>query len=485
MSKKIPRSEAVKELWRRGELSWKLDPVQKEMHRRFYNDGFKTNTWLLARRSGKTYVLCVLALEQCIKNPNSIVKFVSPTKLQVNNNVRPIFKFLLQDCPEDVRPELKTKDYIYYFPNGSEIQLAGTDNQHAEKLRGGDSHICIVDEAGSCNDLENIVKSILLPTTLITRGKLILASTPPTDEVHDFNKFIEEAELKGSLIKKTVFDNPRISKEQLDELIQELGGLNTNAARRELLCEIVKDSATSVIPEATDELYKEIVKEWPRPPFFDAYESMDLGFNDLTVILFGYYDFRAAKIIIEDEYVINGQHLHLDKLVNKIDETEARHWTNPQTNEIKRPLERVSDIDYIVLNEIRRISNNRIIFKAAKKDNNEAAINTLRVLLAKKQIIINPRCTTLLRHLKNVKWKSVNNKEKFARSPDDGHYDAVDALKYFVRTVNFNKNPYPAHYSPSSEAPFLEQYLYAKNGPLVDNSNKLDVYKAIFGIKKR
>lgn len=484
---KISRVEAIKELWRRGELSWKLDAVQKQMHSSYYNAPFKIHTWLLARRSGKTYLLCVLALEQCIKTPNSIVKFVSPTKLQVNNNVRPLFKKLLEDCPEDVKPEFRTKDYIYYFPNGSEIQLAGTDSGHAEKLRGGDSHICIVDEAGSCDHLDTVVKSILLPTTLITRGKLVLASTPPQESEHDFINFIEEAEHKGSLVKKTVYDNPRITKEQLDELIEELGGLTTEAARRELLCEIVKDSNTSVIPEATDELYAEIVKEWPKPPFYDAYEAMDLGFNDLTVILFGYYDFRAAKIIIEDEYVINGQELHLPKLVDTIRKKENDLWLNALTNEVKVPTKRVSDIDYIVLNEIRRISNNEIKFEATKKDNNEAAINTLRVLLAKKQIIIHPRCKTLLRHLKNVKWKSANNKERFARSPDDGHYDAVDALKYFVRSINYNKNPYPAHYNKD---------LYQYYAPDVRNAagfspsqapkeDKTSIYQAIFGIRKK
>lgn len=483
---KISRQEAIKELWRRGELSWKLDGVQKQMHKSFYESKFKTHTWLLARRSGKTFLLCILALEQCIRTPNSIVKFVSPTKLQVNNNVRPLFKTILGDCPEDIKPDFRTKDYIYYFPNGSEIQLAGTDSGHAEKLRGGDSHICIVDEAGSCDQLETVVKSILLPTTLITRGKLVLASTPPQESGHDFIKFIEEADLRGSLVKKTVYDNPRISKEQLEELIEELGGLNTEAARRELLCEIVKDSSTSVIPEATDELYAEIVKEWPKPPFYEAYEAMDLGFNDLTVILFGYYDFRAAKIIIEDEYVINGHELHLPKMVDKIREIEYSLWFNHLTNEQKKPTKRVSDIDYIVLNEIRRISNNEIRFDATKKDNNEAAINTIRVLLAKRQIIIHPRCKTLLRHLKNVKWKSPNNKEKFARSPDDGHYDAVDALKYFVRSINYNKNPYPDTYNKE-----LYQYydpdIRNREGfnPSVHKEDRSSVYKAIFGIRKK
>jgi hypothetical protein len=50
---KISRAEAIKELWRRGELSWKLDAVQKQMHSSYYNAPFKIHTWLLARRSGK------------------------------------------------------------------------------------------------------------------------------------------------------------------------------------------------------------------------------------------------------------------------------------------------------------------------------------------------------------------------------------------------------------------------------------------------
>ena len=51
------------------------------------------------------------------------------------------------------------------------------------------------------------------------------------------------------------------------------------------------------------ELKEEIIRDWPKPPFFDGYVSMDLGAVDLTGILFAYYDFRANKIIIEDELI--------------------------------------------------------------------------------------------------------------------------------------------------------------------------------------
>lgn len=481
----LTKAELKETAWRRGLLSFKLDSTQKELYDLFYNSPHKIQTWLLSRRQGKTYCLCVLALEQCIRKPNSIVKFVSPTKVQVNNNVRPIIRQLIQDCPKDLQPEFRGKDYIYYFPNGSEIQLAGSDSGHAEKLRGGDSDLFFVDEAGSCDGLEYMIKSILLPTTLITKGKGVLASTPPKEADHDFLKYIEEAELRGSFIKKTIHDNPRITQEQKDELIKELGGIHTEEARRELLCELIKDSRTSVIPEFDVHLEKEIVKEWPKPPFFDAYEAMDTGGKDLTVVLYGYYDFRAGKIVVEDETVINFQEKDatIEKLVIDMNTKELELWKNPISLEYKAPYMRVSDISYILTQEIYTHSSKlfskeqTIKFQTAKKDDNEAMINNLRIMLANRKIIINPKCKTLIRHLKNVKWDKQKN--KFARSVDDGHYDAVDALKYFVRSIAMNKNPYPNHYDLNPKDLFIREPDKFKS------NNQIEVYKQIFNVKSK
>lgn len=445
---KISRRDAINELWSRGQLRYKLDIGQRQMYDLFYNSKHKMMTWLLARRSGKSYTLCVLAIEQCIRQPNSIVKLVSPTKMQLNTNIRPIFKTILEDCPKQLKPEFKTKDYMYFFSNGSEIQLAGSDSGHAERLRGGDSHIWFIDEAGSCNNLNYLIKSILIPTTLITKGKGVLASTPPKEADHEFIRYIEEAEMKGSLVKKTVFDNPRITKQDIDELTAELGGEHTDEFRREMLCELIKSANTSVIPEFTKELEKEIIKEWPRPPFFDAYVSMDIGFVDLTALLFGYYDFKNDKIIIEDElkFDFGEQDKHLGLLVSEIKKKESDLWTNPYTNEVKAPYIRISDINMIATNELSKISSGQINFKNTAKDDKESAINNVRILLSHKKIIINPKCVNLIRHLRNVRWSSERNKSIFGRSPDNGHYDFVDALIYFVRTIEFRRNPYPRNY---------------------------------------
>lgn len=477
MSNNLNKKAAKDLLWRRGNLSFKLDSNQKELYKLFHESDFKVQTWLLARRSGKSYTLCVLALEQCIQTPHSVVKFASPTKVQVNNNLRPLFRQILEDCPDDLRPELKEKDLIYYFKNGSEIQLAGTDNGHSEKLRGGDSHISIVDEAGSCDDLEYLVQSILIPTTLITRGKVILAGTPPEEPDHEFITFIESADLRGSLVKKTIYDNPRLTKEMIDEMAKEMKGEKSSAFRRECLCEIVKDEKTTVLPEVTEDLLNKITKQWPTPPFFDSYLAMDWGGKDLTVVLFGYYDFRADKIIIQDEIVKTGDQLRLDTFAKEIMDKEKQLWQNPLTMELKKPFSRVSDINYIAINEIRRHSNNALDFVNAKKDDKESAINAMRVMFANEKIIISPKCPTLIRHLKNVKWSKSKTKTEYARSPDDGHYDAVDALLYMTRHISYTKNPYPAGYGLNTRD------LFVRNQDVFQPSST-SVYKKIFGVKK-
>jgi len=473
----MTKQEAKNQLWRRGILSWKLDKAQKELYKLFYESDHKVQTWLLSRRNGKTYSLIILAAEICIKHKDSIIKFVAPTKLQINNILRPLFKQIFEDCPEDIKPEFRAKDYIYYFPNGSEIQLAGTDNQHAEKLRGGDSTIAIVDEAGSCSNLEYVVKSILLPTTLVTKGKVILASTPPEEPEHDFIKFIEDAEMRGSLIKKTIEDNPRLTKVEVEQFIIELGGRNSAACRRELFCEIIKDSSLAVIPEFSPDLEKEIVREWPKPPFFDGYVSMDLGFKDLTAVLFGYYDFRTDKVILEDELVIDfsDSNNNLPNLIDKIKNKEKELWFNILTNEVKKPYMRVSDINYIVTQEIARASQGEISFIPTRKDDKDAALNTFRMMIANKKVIINPKCKNTIRHLRNVRWASKLNHKTFGRSPDNGHYDCVDAAIYFIRSIAYGKNPYPAHYNVNMKDLFIhnpEKFNKA--------NNQIDIFKHVF-----
>lgn len=484
MSNKISAAEAKRELWRRGQLSsWMLDQNQKDLATLFHTSNHVVQTWLLARRSGKTYALLVLALEQCLKNPKSIVKFVAPTRLQLQTIVRPLLTQILETCPKEISPEFKTQDFIYYFPNGSELQLAGSESGHIEKLRGGFAQIAIIDEAQDVSDLENAVKSVLLPTILTTRGKILISGTPPKSLDHPFVKYIEEAELKGSLIRRTIYNNPRITKEDIELILNEYPlRERSEEFRREFLCELIKDQNTSVVPEFTPEIELQVIREWPRPPFFDGYVSMDLGAVDLTGLLFGYYDFRAGKVIIEDEIVMDFSEKDstIKKLTELVTQKEEQLWFNPISGEVKRPYLRVSDINPIAVREIAVYSNNVVSFTNTKKDDKESAINNLRVLIGSGKVIINPRCVNLIRHLRNVKWSSVKNKKDFARSPDNGHYDLVDALIYFCRSIIFSKNPYPHGYDLGPGDKFFPHGINQSKNL---SNRSIEAYKRIFGVK--
>lgn len=477
----MKNKQAIAEAWKRGLLSWKLHAAQKKMYN-IYSGAEPSSTlvWLCSRQLGKSALITILALEQALKKPNSVIKILTDTKLHARNIFDPLFKQFTEDCPEELKPQYHRSDYQYTFANGSVIQLAGSDGGHFEKLRGQKSELILVDEAGFVSNLEEVVMSVLRPTTTHTGGKIILASTPPSDPDHDFHHFIETAEANGTLSKFTLYDNPLLSQEQIEKIIFEYGGVNSDRFRREYLVEIIRSDKNLAFPEFDDNLCKEIVKEWKRPPFFDCYVGMDLGGKDLTAVIFGYYDFRNDRIVIEDELIMDFAKPQntVQKLTNDIKKKEEGLWFDPLTNEQRTPLSRVSDVNPIVLKEINIASKGQLFFKVARKDEKEAAVNNLRVLLENRKIVIDPRCTTLIRHLKNAKW-SENRRKEFARSVENGHYDAVDALIYMVRSMMFSKNPYPAHYDLN----LRQEDTFYRNP--YSKTDSMEAYRAIFGLKRK
>jgi hypothetical protein len=440
----ISPNEARNRLWKKGNLQWKLDPNQEQLYTFINTNPNKIIVLACSRQMGKSWLLCTLAIEQCLKTPNSIVALIAPEVKVIKRILRAKMREILIDCPKELAPEYKTVDHIYKFPNGSEIQIAGTDNGHAESLRGIKANLCIVDEAGFCSDLDYIVKNILIPTTTNTDGKIILSSTPPKTNDHDFVKFWQRAELVGSLIIRTIYNNPRLNKKQIEDLAEAIGGIESVSFRREYLCELITSEEDAVVPEFNEALRSKIVKEWIRPPYYDAYASMDIGFRDLTVVLLAYYDFRKGKLIIEDELVIKGDKFLTHIFAKDLRDKEQKLWINSRTGEAKEPYLRVADNNNLILLNDLQVQH-RLTFMAIAKDNSDAALNNMRMMLKQERIIINPRCITLINHLKHAIWNKARN--NYVRSADNGHADAVDSLKYLCRGIQMNKNPYPDNYA--------------------------------------
>lgn len=447
----ISKREAVEALWRKGVLIWKLDSSQKQFYRIFKDTKAQKVVLNCSRQIGKSYTLCVIAVEQCISNPNTIVKYAAPTKGMVRKIIKPTLRKLFEDCPKDLKPEYNSHENVYRFANGSELHVEGVENGNGENLRGSASHLNIVDEAGFISDLDYIVNDVMLPMTLTTKGRIMIASTPPKTPGHDFIKYIREAQFHGTYLKKTILEyiedvkndpphfKDRVTQEMVDIIKESSGGQNSDTWRREYMCEILIDQQAAIIPEFNDTLETKIVKEWPRPPRYDSYTSLDLGYRDLHGALFAYYDFRTAKLIIEDEYLIAGRLTNSQSLARDIRAIEEKQWKDPYGT-FKEPYIRIADDDMLTLNDLSTLHG--IHFLPTRKDNKDAAINELRIKLGNENIIINPRCKNLIHHLKTGVWDK--SRKSFARSPDAGHFDLIDALIYLVRNVQWSKNPYPA-----------------------------------------
>lgn len=457
----LSKKEAIEQLWHKGILWWKLDECQKDLYNSFQDSDSKIIVWNSTRRLGKSTTLLIIALETCLKSKNIVVKYVAPEQKQVKTFTRQLIRKILSDCPVELKPKYMTQDVTWKFANGSELQLAGSDNGNAENLRGGEASLCVVDEAGFCSDLKYVVESVLLPTMTTTNGKAILASTPPPASDHEFaSHFIKLAKLKGSYVEKTIddIDEKRISKEQKERYIEELGGRDSITVRREYFCEIITDTQRAVIPEFI-EAKEEIVKDWKKPPFYDAYTSMDVGGRDLTANLFGYYDFRNDKVVIEDEYTINGPDMTTNKIAAAIKEKEELHFVDSYGLP-KKPYLRYSDNNNkILLNDLQLLHG--LTFLPTPKDEMIAQHNRLRMMIEDGKIIIHPRCVHLINHLETATWDKRGKKYEHNVDKDGRlhHYDCLAALIYMIRNIVYTRNPYPKGYDLPNGSIFVNDNI--------------------------
>ena len=472
------KRKVIETLWRRGIVNWKLDSCQRKLYETFKTSRQRITVFSASRRLGKTTTLLTVALEYALQNKDVQIKYGAPTAKMVKKMIQPTLKMLMADCPKDLMPKFDRAEGVYIFKNGSKLFIEGLSDGNAENLRGTAMDLGIVDEGGFVGDLKYIVNSILLPQALTTKGRIIIASTPPTSPDHEFVDFMLQAQLQGSFIQKTIYDfledvkndppekRNRITPEEVEEIKQASGGEDSTDFQREYLCRILVDQAVAIIPEFTPAKKREIVVPsnlLVRPAFYDCYVSMDLGWNDFHGILFAYYDFKRRMLVIEDEILVRGRNINTQKLAYLIKEKEKQLWTN-EFDETKKPYLRVSDNEMLTVQDLN--TQHGLDFVPTDKNNKNAAVNQTRIAIASNNVEISDNCKNLIIQLESGIWATDRmgiTKDTFKRSKETGHFDLIDALVYLIRNVDWNHNPYPSNYgfegmymSPKREEPVSE-----------------------------
>lgn len=449
-SKEALLRAAITEAWKQGTLSYKLHATQQKIYDALANKAAKKFFLLCSRRLGKSYLLTVIAIEQALKKPNARILFLAPQAKDATDIANDLAAQILEDCPADLKPDYNSQTKEFRFKNGSLIRLRGVNAERADNLRGTAADLIVVDEAGQVDNLQYLIRSVCLPMVLTTKGRILLASTPPTSPGHESALIFEELAKEKAVSVFTILDAPHIDHEDKVNTLVEQGETlehaelviegkakaKTTAARREYFCEFITDASKAVFPEFTQEAQAEIVKELPKPAYYNTFVGIDPGSRDNTGFIFGYLDFLEGKFVIEDESLIGNP--STKQIAEVIQSKEAALWPN------RFEPTRISDIDLRLIRDLAERPYNLKIQKAYKQDMH-GSVQYLRGLIQSRKLVIHPRCTNLIRQLQNVIWDK--NAADMARDQSyDKHYDLISALRYVARSVNFQKNPYPDGY---------------------------------------
>jgi hypothetical protein len=468
------------ELWRRGNLSWKLSESQQPIYSLFekirksrHKKGFVRTS----RRFGKTHSFLTFASERCIVEPGILIPYVAPTIKHLKTVVIPIMGSLAADCPKQLRPRFNSQDGTFTFAGSAKILLGAAENNHAEKFRGIRAKYALLDEIGVISDLRYLVNDIMLPTLMYDDGFMVGSGTPPSSPDHYYTEMLMECEANGLAVHKTIWENDRITIKEILEFADASGCVvdwerfsqensparrrdvawgkalileKSTTFRREFEAEIVIDENWAVLPEFTDSRAERIVKEWKLPEFYFPYVFIDTGFIDFTGVIFGYWDFLNAKAVVQDELLVDfrRQEMNAKKFSELVLAKERELW-----GEVKTYL-RFADGDLIVLNEL---GEHGLIVQQVTKDEIEAQVNTVRVDITQDKLVIQPRCVNTIAQCRYAVWN--RQRRAFARTENHGHYDLLAALIYFLRHINRSANPWPENYGAT-----FNHYVSARHG---------------------
>lgn len=445
-----------------------LKPVQKEMFEHFFEHSSRKTVEHCSRRLGKTFFLCALSSIVCLLKPRAQVRYASVTQKAVRKMIHPAMRLIWEPFPKRFRPVWNSLEGAYNFKNQSQIHVAGVNNGHADDLRGTAADLAVVDEAGFVDQLSYLVDSVLMPQLMpqdhgSDGGRLVMASSSPLSPAHDFVGYIQEAKLKGAYKAFDIYAGD-YREEIVEEFCDEAGGKGSTSWRREYLNEIIVDEEFAVVPEWDDQFVAGV----ERPDYFEhlhRYSAMDIGVRDKTGILWAYYDFPKARLVVEGEWTVSGP-----KTTTRVIADES----NVKERELG-----YEDVKYRVAD-----NNNLILlqdlgeefgmhYAPTSKDSLSAMVNELRLWVQSGRVLVHPRCTELI---ENLKFAVFNKKrDSFERTKSLGHFDLLAALIYLVRNVDQSTNPIPKSYYGDFET-------YVPDA-LVEDKSSNDGIKSIFGVR--
>lgn len=425
--------ERTLKAWEAGKLRYKLHSGQKKIYDvvRHAKTGAGDDVInLAARRFGKSYISCVMAVEDCLRNPDCIVRIVGPELYQTIEIVDFNLTKIALDAPSGwIRP---AKNGRIWRVGRSQIHIGGFDKKNVKRNLGKEALNIYTEEAcaSRSDEFDFAMREILAPQLFHTRGRFVHATTPPEDLNHAFiTEFIPRAKAKGLFFKFTIDQNPRADDAMRKDAIEKSGGEHTAAYRRNYLCEFVREESKTIIPLFSR--YRH-VKEFPRPSYAHWTLSIDLGFaRDMSAAALSFWDPEIRTHCIYDA-MFWPRSTDTATIVRELRALEIR-------NNVINPARFVDD-------DPRSVADLHTIHGYAcaipSKDELLAMLSAFNVAFGNDQVLVHPRCDHLITTLEAGMWN--NRRTDFERTEVLGHWDSGMAALYGFRMQD-RRDPRPAH----------------------------------------
>jgi len=401
-----------------------------------------------SRKTGKTFTDTLIAYEMCIQNDPVICRYVMPTLKTAKEVLLPILEELRIILPTDLFPKITLSDMTAKFKNGSQLKICGANRDAAESARGPKSDFIICDEVAAWDEFaEYMITGILIPQgTTVTNFKIIYSCTPPDSLGGYFIQSIYPKLLSNNcLISIDIDKNPLLTPSMIERIVSFYPkGRDDPNFRREHKLELIPNNTHRLTPEFDEDIhvYEERSKtvsygNQELPQTYQYFICNDTGTVDNNALLVGYLDHHNQQLVIEDEYVNNNMNLTeiAEKIMSKKEEYE------PYFYHIEKGCKIIIDAFSLESKELREIHGIQHIrpIKGKVEDN----IAHLRSAFENNKIQISSKCVRLIWELNNCVWKqeSSDNNKQIERNSEQKHGDAVMALTYMVRAVNWRFRP--------------------------------------------
>lgn len=427
-------------LWKSGFLAWKLHPGQLQIYEKIRSLDPTVQEALVfcARRFGKSTLGVIMALEDCLRTPGVQVRIIGPTIKQTIAIVEPIMRRVTRDAPKDLITRKKSQ--YRWSVASSELIVGGFDGSNITRHLGQESLMIYLEESGAskAEDYEYAVVEVLTPQLLHTRGRKIHLTTPPKKLDHPLiTKVIPEVKSKNAFFQYTLFQNPLLTEDQIEDAVRESGGAQTAAFKRNYLCELVKDEDTLVVPQFDPSIH--VISEEVHFPGQELMVVGDLGgVRDKTAL---FLCSRHSGILFVHRELIYPALTESKKIF--LDLSSA-------AKELNIRLSQPFFIDAPHAMTIDFWDTFRTVVTVPKKLKFDEMISTLRQVFYRQEIKIHESCKFLIQSL--TYGSLTSNHKDFERTDAWGHCDAIAGLAYATWSVIESSHSFVDDYLNKSKA---------------------------------